>query len=159
MNDLLTRLVVKLKGLVFRAVVRAVDDAKRNQQLRIAQASGAVREKVERFAEYGFASHPKAGAEVVVVHAGGREVVIAVEDARYRLKGLEAGEVALYDDLGSKVHLKRGGIIHVSAETVLLGANAGDGDGVLTAKTLNPLTGLPYGEGAGLGSTKVRAEG
>lgn len=34
-----------------------------------------------------------------------------VADRRYRLQGLAAGEVALYDDLGQKVHLTRGGIV------------------------------------------------
>jgi phage gp45-like len=33
--------------------------------------------------------------------------VIAVEDRRFRLTGLEAGEVALYDDLGNRVLLLR----------------------------------------------------
>jgi len=34
-----------------------------------------------------------------------------VSDRRYRLTGLAEGEVALYDDLGHKVHLAREGIV------------------------------------------------
>jgi phage gp45-like len=37
-------------------------------------------------------------------------VVISIEDRRYRLTGLAEGEVALYDDLGQVVHLRRGGL-------------------------------------------------
>ena len=72
-----------------------------------------ILEKVERFQEYGFTSVPKNGAEAVLVAVGGsREhgLVVAIDDRRYRLKGLAAGEVALYDDQGQKVHLKRDGI-------------------------------------------------
>jgi phage gp45-like len=38
-------------------------------------------------------------------------VTLMVADRRYRLAGLEAGEVALYDDLGQAVHLTRSGIV------------------------------------------------
>ncbi|WP_431477838.1 phage baseplate assembly protein domain-containing protein [Massilia eburnea] len=58
----------------------------------------------------GFTSVPKPGAEGVVVFVGGNRdhgLVIAVEDRRFRLKGLASGEVAIYDDQGQKVHLTR----------------------------------------------------
>jgi phage gp45-like len=37
-------------------------------------------------------------------------IVLVVGDRRYRLKNLQDGEVAIYDDLGQKVHLTRDGI-------------------------------------------------
>jgi phage gp45-like len=40
-----------------------------------------------------------------------------VDDRRYRLTGLAKGEVALYDDLGSKIHLQRDGNILVQCAT------------------------------------------
>lgn len=41
-----------------------------------------------------------------------------VADRRYRLKGLESGEVAIYTDEGDKVHLKRGKVIDIETGTL-----------------------------------------
>lgn len=94
-----------------RAVVRRVDDAARLQSLQVAVYADEVRDRAERFQHYGLTSHPHAGAEAVVLALGGNSdhsVVIAVDDRRYRLTALAAGEVALYDDQGQHVHLLRG---------------------------------------------------
>lgn len=106
--------------MVERAVVNLVNDALKMQNLQIGVLADEVRGNVERYQEYGFTSNPLPGAEAIVVALGGtrnRAVVIAVDDRRYRLTGLAAGEVALYDDLGSKIVLKRGNIIEVTAGT------------------------------------------
>ncbi|MGC9741841.1 phage baseplate assembly protein V [Pseudomonas sp. P1B16] len=74
---------------------------------------------------YGFTSAPLAGAEFIVLPIGGNSkhaVVIATEDARYRLK-IQDGEVALYSDEGDHVHLKRGRVIEVETETLLVKAS------------------------------------
>ena len=74
---------------------------------------------------YGFTSAPLAGAEFIVLPIGGNSkhaVVIATEDARYRLK-IQDGEVALYSDEGDHVHLKRGRVIEVVTETLLIKAS------------------------------------
>lgn len=68
----------------------------------------------ESMSHYGFDSVPKSGAECMIIREGNHFVMIASEDRRYRI-GLESGEVVLHDDLGSKVHLKRGGIIEVES--------------------------------------------
>lgn len=73
---------------------------------------------------YGFTSGPLAGAEFIALPIGGNSkhvVVIATEDARYRLK-VQDGEVALYSDEGDHVHLKRGRVIEVETETLLVKA-------------------------------------
>jgi phage gp45-like len=61
------------------------------------------------------------GAEAVVLFVGGRRehgLVVAVDDRRYRLKGLEKGEVALYNKAGGKVVLKADGSIEVGGGTL-----------------------------------------
>ena len=76
----------------------------------------------ERLQEYGFTSVPQVGAESVFVALGGSRsntVVVAVEDRRYRLKGLSGGEVALYDDQDQVVHIKRNGL-HLKGQNILL---------------------------------------
>ncbi|MEZ1841286.1 phage baseplate assembly protein [Pseudomonas putida] len=74
---------------------------------------------------YGYTSAPLAGAEFIALPIGGNSkhvVVIATEDARYRLK-IKDGEVALYTDEGDHVHLKRGRVIEVETETLLVKAS------------------------------------
>lgn len=50
-------------------------------------------------------------------------MVLVVSDRRYRLPGLQAGEVALYTDEGDRVVLKRGRVIEL--ETLTLKITAG----------------------------------
>jgi phage gp45-like len=56
----------------------------------------------------------KKSAEAMTVFNNGTRshgVVLVVGDRRYRLKGLQEGEVSLYDDQGHQVHITRDGII------------------------------------------------
>lgn len=127
--------------LVGRAVLESVDDAKLAQVLQVAILAGETR-RLERFQEYGFTSHPFAGAEAVVVSPNAdraQGIIVAVEDRRYRLKALPEGEVALYDDLGNVVHLQRGEVLvnavtkaHVLAPEIV--AEALTGVGKITAQ-------------------------
>jgi len=110
----------RLQLMVGRAVVLLVKDGLKLQGLQVALLADEVRDDVEHFQGYGFTSHPLPGAEALVVCvAGNRDhgVVIAVDDRRYRLKPLQAGEVALYTDQGDRIVLKRDGHIHVTAST------------------------------------------
>jgi len=100
----------RLKMMLARAVVNLVDDGRKMQSIQVSVLHEEVKSDVERFQQYGFTSHPHAGAEALMVCLGGNRdhaIVVSVDDRRYRLKLLEAGEVALYDDLGQKVVLKR----------------------------------------------------
>jgi len=103
----------RLEMMIGRAVIAAVADGKQAQALQIELLADEVQDEVERFQGYGYTSHPHPGAEAVVAFVGGTRshgIVIQVEDRRYRLKNLAPGEVALFDDLGQVVHLKRSGI-------------------------------------------------
>lgn len=132
----------RIRMMVSRAIVALVDDARGLQEMQIELLDGERQDKVERFSHYGLASHPHPEAEALVVSVGGlrsHSIVIAVEDRRYRLKGLQGGEVALYDDQDQIIHLKRDGIaisspfkldvdapeVTVTADTVHLGGAGG----------------------------------
>lgn len=120
LRRMLAPLERRVMGMVGRFVVRAVRDSPKFQEIQAEVLQGELRSKLERFQEYGFTSVPHPGAEgVVVFPSGGRDhgLVICVGDRRYRLTNLEAGEVAIYTDEGDRVHLKRGGTIHVQAST------------------------------------------
>ena len=66
----------------------------------------------EYFQHYGYSSRTLPGAEGIVLREGNHIIMIASDDRRYRI-ALEEGEVALYDDQGQVIHLKRGKEIHI----------------------------------------------
>jgi phage baseplate assembly protein V len=118
--DAIKRLIDPLKRKVLlgiaRAIVKAVDDDKQIQRMQVALFADEVRDSVERFQEYGFTSNPFPEAEAVAIFPGGNRshgLIIAVDDRRYRLKGLKNGEVALYSDEGDYIKFKRGNVIEI----------------------------------------------
>lgn len=103
--------------LLARSVVKLVNDALMVQGLQVTVLDGEVAQ-VQRFQEYGFTSVPLAGAEAIVAAIAGVRshlVAIAVDDGRYRLKNLVAGEVAIYTDEGDVIRFKRGRNIEVTS--------------------------------------------
>jgi phage baseplate assembly protein V len=108
--------------MVARGVVSVVNDSLKLQNVQVKLLSGEVRD-YERIQQYGFTSVPLETAEAVAVCIDGDRdhgIVIAVDDKRYRIKGLQGGEVALYTDEGDKIHLKRGHKIEMIAGTALV---------------------------------------
>lgn len=112
--DQMRRFMAPIEGrvrlMLSRAIVNLVSDASQAQELQIDVLADETHDAVERLQDYGFTSVPHAGAEAFVGFVGGLRshgVVLAVADRRYRLRGLEAGEVALFDDLGNVVKLGR----------------------------------------------------
>jgi len=131
LRRLLDPLAARIRLMLARGIVRLVTDGTKAQELQVSLLAHELRDKLERFQNYGLTSVPLPpsangeGAEALVGFLGGDRshgIVIAVEDRRYRVKGLAGGEVCLYDDQGSRVHLKRGGAILVSALTVTVDA-------------------------------------
>lgn len=75
-----------------------------------------VRDDLEHVEPYGFTSEPLDDEQpeaFAAFFSGDRShgIVFCIADRRYRLTKLKAGEVALYDDQGQKVHLTRDGIV------------------------------------------------
>lgn len=120
MDDHLYRKILRqVHGLAARCVLKLVSDGLKMQAVQVALLAGETADDVERFQNYGFTSVPLAGAEGVCLFLGGaREhgVVVAMDDRRYRIKGLEGGEVAIYTDEGASVILKRGKLIEATCD-------------------------------------------
>lgn len=141
LQKLIRPLATRIANMVSRAVVTRVDDATKVQAVQLDLLAEETRDDVERVQNYGFTSVPLEGAEAVVLFVGGRRdhgLVVAVDDRRYRMKGLESGEVAIYTDEGDSVVIRRGGIVEVTAATkVVLSAPtvelAGSADAVALA--------------------------
>lgn len=123
LNKLTEDMRQKVRLMVGRAILAAVSDGGAIQTAQAKCLADEIHDDVERVQEYGFTSVPLAGAEAVLVFPGGNRdhgLIIAVDDRRYRLKALANGEVALYDDLGQYVHLKRDGIKAYSPQNIYL---------------------------------------
>lgn len=110
----LARVAGRVRLAIGRAVVSLVNDAAKLQAVQVQLRADEVRDNAEHFQHYGLTSVPFPGAEGIGLAVGGSTdhvVVINVDDRRYRLRCLQAGEVALYDDMGHQVHLTRNGIV------------------------------------------------
>lgn len=104
----------RIGNLLSRGVVTAVTEGSKLRSLQVRMMAGEVKDGIEHFEPYGYTSRPLPGAEHVSAFFDGDRshgVTLIVADRRYRLAGLEAGEVALFDDLGHVVHLTRTGIV------------------------------------------------
>lgn len=115
-----------LANLLAPGVVLLVDDAKKVQEIQAGLLAGETRSGLRRLQGYGFTSHPLPGAEVLAAFVGGNRdhgFVIGLDDRRYRL-ALAAGEVAIFDDQGQKVHLTRDGIVIETAQPVTVKGSA-----------------------------------
>ncbi len=113
----LRKLARNIARKVLRCIVVLSYDDRGIQGVQAKTLAGDLFE-VPRLQEYGFTSRPHQGAEgVLLMFDESNALVLGVDDKRYRLKNLEHGEVALYDDEGTTIHIKRGGNIQVIAAT------------------------------------------
>lgn len=116
-NKMIAPLIRRVRLMVGRGVLSLVNDDLKMQGVQVQLLAGEVRD-LERFQDYGFTSVPHGGAEVAAVFIDGNRdhgIAVRIDDRRYRLKGLQSGEVAIYTDEGDKIVMKRGGVIEVTA--------------------------------------------
>lgn len=109
-----------------RGRMALVDDSKKLQQVQVELLADEVKDNVERFQQYGFTSVPLTGAEVVCVFLGGGRdhgIAFTIDDRRYRLTGLDNGDVALYNDTGAKIVIGRDQQITVTCDTLVFDAS------------------------------------
>ncbi len=75
-----------------------------------------ARDGIEHLESYGFTSRPFPGAKGLFARlTAGKGFAFLVGDRRYQFQVDADGEVAIYDDLGTRVHLKRGGILELKS--------------------------------------------
>ena len=107
------RILNRLRMMVGRGETRVVDDSKAVQIVQVFFGPLETRDNTPRVAEYGFASNPPNGTDCVTLFvAGDRDngVIIGTNHKASRLKGLQPGEAALFDDQGRWIWIKRNSI-------------------------------------------------
>lgn len=103
----------KIYSMITRGTLSLLDTARKMQVAQVRLLAGETKDGLEVFEQYGFTSAANLGAEVISLFLDGDRsngIVICVADRRFRLM-VNPGEVAVYDDLGQKVHLTRSGIV------------------------------------------------
>ena len=119
----------RVRTMLMRATLTGVDDAHDLQQMQVTRLEGEVLEECERVGQYGLASVPPLGAEVIVGQIGGNadhQVVLGVDD-RSRPHPLTPGQTVIYDASGTKITLDAGGNLIITASGILM----------ITAPTIN----------------------
>lgn len=139
--EYLRPLLRRVAGLVQRGVVTATADGSKMQGVQLLVGDDVVRGPVEHFEPYGFTSQAHAGAEAIVLNVGASAdlpVCIVVADRRYRLK-VAPGEVAIWDDQGQAVALRRDGIV-IDAAGRPGGIKLVNGATLAAARATDPVT-------------------
>lgn len=101
-------MIEKLKAMIGRCIIAAVADDAKTQTLQIEAFAGDIHDEVERLQQFGFTGVPLADAEGIVLFVAGNHdhpVVIAAENRDLRVRGLKAGESAVYNSSGHKIVL------------------------------------------------------
>jgi phage baseplate assembly protein V len=110
----LERVMRRLQLLVGLGRIRVGNDAGNVQLQQVQFNERETQDDMPRVAEYGFASMPLPGCQAIVLFIGGERTngaVIGTNDEAHRMKNLQRGEVAIYDDQGQSVYITRAGII------------------------------------------------
>lgn len=112
-NRLLDPIRARMRQMIIKGTVLMVDDGGPLQRIQ-ARVLGVTEDRIEHYQPYGFTSRAKSGALGLFLALGGHRahaIAAVIADPRVRLKSLAEGEVAVYDDLGNVVHLKRTGML------------------------------------------------
>ena len=109
----------------FRGVLHLVKSADNIQKVQASGLADETLQDVELMQQFGFTSVPPANTQAVILPIGGQTthgIVIATENGSFRLKNLQGGEVAVYDESGSSIVLKKGRLIEIDCDVLKINA-------------------------------------
>lgn len=120
----------RLRTMLMRGTLTAVDDGHDLQRMQVVRLEGEVLDDCERVGQYGLASFPLIGSEVIIGQIGSNsdhQVVLGVED-KSRAHPLTEGQTCIYDSAGTKILLDgvgnltitSAGSVTINASTVIL---------------------------------------
>ncbi|HHF5752264.1 phage baseplate assembly protein V [Haemophilus influenzae] len=109
----------------FRGVLHLVKSADNIQKVQASGLADETLQDVELMQQFGFTSVPPANTQAVILPIGGQTthgIVIATENGSFRVKNLQGGEVAVYDESGSSIVLKKGRLIEIDCDVLKINA-------------------------------------
>lgn len=115
----LQRLYQRIVLSIGRGRITTVNDAGPVQLVQATLNDREVRDTTPRVAEFGFASNPPAGADVILLFVGGERsngVVIASNHQQSRPKNLQPGESMVFDLWGKSIYFTAAGGIVIDAK-------------------------------------------
>jgi phage baseplate assembly protein V len=116
-------------NLAAKCTIRNVDESSGRQRFNLSGLPDEVLDQVEGIGIFGLASSPVPGASAVVIFPSGNRdngIVIATDDANYRPRGLQPGEVCIYNSTGTfllmdaigNITIKRAANVNIIGGTV-----------------------------------------
>jgi bacteriophage Mu gp45 protein len=109
----------------FRGILHLVKSADNIQKVQASGLSDETLQDVEMMQQFGFTSVPPANTQAVIIPIGGQTshgIVISTENGSFRVKNLQGGEVAVYDESGSSIVLKKGRLIEIDCDVLKIKA-------------------------------------
>ena len=103
--------------MVGHGVLKLIDDSTKIQEVQLGLMRGELRDRVERFQQYGFTSVPLPGAEAIAVFVKGDRshgAVVATDDRRHRPRGWAPGEAGMYTAFGQLLKMDAAGNLHIT---------------------------------------------
>lgn len=105
----------------FRGKLTLTQSGEPIQRVQVQGLADETLQEIEQLQQFGFTSHAPANTDVIVIPLGGdtsHGIVIASEHGSFRVKNLQSGEVAVYDESGSSIVLKKGKLIEMDCDTL-----------------------------------------
>lgn len=109
----------------FRGKLTLTQSGESIQRVQVQGLADETLQDIEQLQQFGFTSHAPAHTDVIVIPLGGdtsHGIVIASEHGSFRVKNLQSGEVAVYDQSGSSIVLKQGKLIEIDCDTLYIKA-------------------------------------
>ena len=109
----------------FRGVLHLVKSADNIQKVQASGLADETLQDVELMQQFGFTSVPPTNTQAVILPIGGQTthgIVMATENGSFRVKNLQGGEVAVYDESGSSIVLKKGRLIEIDCDVLKINA-------------------------------------
>lgn len=125
-HGVLSRMWRRVQLVISRGRITYSSDAGNVQLLQVRLNARETRDNLPRLAEFGLATRPPTGADVIVVYpAGDRSngVVIATGHQATRPLGLQEGESQLYDQWGKSIYLTESAGIVIEAQGAAVTVN------------------------------------
>lgn len=145
---LIAPLARRVRLMVGRCVLEAVDDSTKMQAVKVHVLEGVVRDEVEHFQPGGITHVAPKGAEALLLSVGGTSdhgIAILASDRTKRPMGLQPGETKVYAVDGGYLFLQQDGsasLVPVGSGLVHLGAESAAEFAAVASKTDNRISAL-----------------